>query len=435
VIDPWVDDANAALLTDLYQLTMLQAYRREGLGDEAVFDLFVRRLPERRDYLLACGLDDVLRYLERFRFTPAALAYLDSLDRFSGEFLDFLADLRFEGDVHAVPEGTPVYANEPIIEVVAPLAQAQLVETFLLNQVSFQTMVASKAARVVAAAEGRTVVEFGLRRLHGTDAGMKAARASFIAGVGATSNVLAGMVYGIPVTGTMAHSYVETHDSEIDAFRAFAAVYPDSTLLVDTYDTIEGVRNVIRLAREPETDFRVRAVRLDSGDLAALAAAARELLDDAGLDHVEIFASGSLDEYRIAELVRGGAPIDGFGVGTRMGVSADHPSLDTAYKLVQYAGRSRMKLSTDKSNLPGRKQVYRNDTHDVIALHDEPAPGRPLLEKVMAGGKRLPAGTRTLQQIAEHARREIAALPEAPHRVDISPALAAEIELLENLCG
>jgi len=433
VIDPWVDDDNAALLTDLYQLTMLQAYQREGLGDEAVFDLFVRRLPERRDYLLACGLDDVLRYLERFGFTPAALAYLDSLDRFSDEFLGFLADLRFEGDVHAIPEGTPVYANEPIIEVVAPLAQAQLVETFLLNQISYQTMVASKAARVVAAAEGRTVVEFGLRRLHGTDAGMKAARASFIAGVGATSNVLAGMVYGIPVAGTMAHSYIETHDSELDAFRAFAAVYPDSTLLVDTYDTIEGVRNVIRLAREPDTDFRVRAIRLDSGDLAGLAAAARQMLDDAGLDHVEIFASGSLDEYRIAELVRGGAPIDGFGVGTAMGVSNDHPSLDTAYKLVEYAGRSRMKFSADKSNLPGRKQVYRNLTHDVIALHDEPMDGRPLLEKVMAGGKRLPAGTRTLQQNAGHARREIPTPAELPYRVEISPGLTAEIEILSQM--
>jgi len=433
VNDPWVDDDNAALLTDLYQLTMLQAYHREGLGAEAVFDLFVRRVPEHRDYLVACGLDDVLRYLERFRFTPAALAYLDSLDRFSSEFLHFLADLRFEGDVHAVPEGTPVYANEPIIEVVAPLAQAQIIETFLLNQVSFQTMVASKAARVVAAAEGRTVVEFGLRRLHGTDAGMKAARAAFVAGVGATSNVLAGMVYGIPVAGTMAHSYIETHDSEIDAFRAFAAVEPETTLLVDTYDTIEGVRNVIRLAREPDTDFRVKAIRLDSGDLAGLATAARELLDDADLGHVEIFASGNLDEYRIAELVRGGAPIDGFGVGTRMGVSDDHPSLDTAYKLVRYAGRSRMKFSADKSNLPGRKQVYRNATHDVIALHDEPAQGRPLLEQVMAGGKRLPAGTRTLQQIADHARREIATLPDEPHRVDISPALAAEIELISQL--
>ena len=435
MIGPWVDDANAALLTDLYQLTMLQAYEREGLRDEAVFDLFVRRLPERRDYLVACGLDDVLRYLERFRFTPAALAYLDSLDRFTSEFLGFLAALRFEGDVHAVAEGTLVFANEPIIEVVAPLAQAQLVETFLLNQVSYQTMVASKAARVVAAAEGRPVIEFGLRRLHGTDAGMKAARASFIAGVGATSNVLAGMVYGIPVTGTMAHSYIETHDSEIDAFRAFAAVSPDSTLLVDTYDTIEGVRNVIRLSREPDTNFRVRAIRLDSGDLAGLAAAARQMLDDAGLDHVEIFVSGSLDEYRIAELVRSGAPIDGFGVGTRMGVSDDHPSLDTAYKLVEYAGRSRMKFSADKSNLPGRKQVYRNLTHDVIALHDEPMDGRPLLEKVMAGGKRLPAGTRTLRQIAEHARREIATPSQRPHRVEISPALTAEIEIMKTLFG
>ncbi len=229
----------------------------------------------------------------------------------------------------------------------------------------------------------------------------------------------------------MAHSYIETHDTELDAFRAFATHYPDSTLLVDTYSTIEGVRNVIRLAQDP--DFPVRAVRLDSGDLATLAAATRELLDDAGLGHIEIFASGDLDEYRIAELVRGGAPIDGFGVGTRMGVSADHPSLDTAYKLVEYAGRSRMKFSTDKSNLPGRKQVYRTDSHDVIALHDESVDGRPLLEKVMAGGKRLPPGTRTLEQIAEYTRRERTALPSLPRRVDFSPGLAGEIDLLRQL--
>ncbi len=439
----WVDDSNAALLTDLYQLTMLQAYFREGLGGEAVFDLFVRRLPPQRNYLVACGLDDALHYLESFRFSPEAIRYLDSLDDFSKDFLGSLADLRFRGDVWAVPEGTPVFANEPIVEVVAPLPEAQLVETFLLNQISFQTLIASKAARVVTAAGGRPVSEFGLRRLHGTDAAMKAARASFIAGVGTTSNVLAGAVYGIPVTGTMAHSYIEAHDSELEAFRAFVGLYPGSTLLVDTYDTLRGVGNVIRLARELGDDFTVRAIRLDSGDLAGLAVDARKLLDDAGLTGVEIFASGNLDEYRIADLIASGAPIAGFGVGTRMGVSADVPSLDTAYKLVGYAGRSRMKLSTGKSNLPGRKQVFRTDTHDVIALHDEPGDGRALLEKVMEAGRRLPAGTRTLPQIAEHTRDEAQRLPahlhrietaDPPYRVDLSPGLAGEVDRLTSLC-
>ncbi len=439
--EPWVDDARAALLTDLYQLTMLQAYFEEGLDDEAVFDLFVRRLPSDRNYLVACGLDDVLRYLETVRFSGEAMAYLESLGKFSPRFLEHLATFRFRGDVYAVPEGTPVFEHEPIIEVVAPLGQAQLVETFVLNQVSFQTLIASKAARVVTAAAGRDVVEFGLRRLHGTDAGMKTARASFIAGVGATSNVLAGAVYGIPVAGTMAHSYVEAHDTELDAFRAFAAVYPDSILLVDTYDTIEGVRNVIRLAGELGGAFRIHAVRLDSGDLATLAVESRRLLDEAGLDQVQIFASGSLDEHRVAELVAAGAPITGFGVGTRMGVSADHPYLDTAYKLVGYAGRPRMKLSTDKSNLPGRKQVFRTDARDVIGLHDEPIDGRPLLVKVMAAGTRLPAGERTLAEISAHRQQDVESLPphlrglepaDPPQRVDLSPGLAAEIERLRH---
>ncbi len=442
--DHWVDDGSAALLTDLYQLTMLQAYHREQLTDTAVFDLFVRRLPPDRNYLVACGLDDVLQYLENFCFSTEAIEYLATLEGFSTGFLDDLAALRFRGDVYAVPEGTPVFANEPIVEVVAPLPEAQVVETFLLNQVSFQTMVASKAARVVAAAAERDVVEFGLRRLHGTDAGMKAARASFISGVAATSNVLAGKVYGIPVAGTMAHSYVEAHDSELDAFRAFAGLYPDSTLLVDTYDTLQGVRNVIRLADEMGKDFDVHSVRLDSGDLASLAGGTRRLLDDAGLHGIEIFASGSLDEYRIAQLIEAGAPITGFGVGTKMGVSADHPSLDSAYKLVAYAGRSRMKLSTGKSNLPGRKQVFRTESRDQIALHDEIVEGRPLLVKVMQDGRRTPAGTRTLRQVAEHARAELERLPAAlrrlepvarPYPVDVSPALAAEIDRLRTVLG
>jgi nicotinate phosphoribosyltransferase len=436
------------MLTDLYELTMLQAYYELGLADEAVFDLFVRRLPASRNFLVACGLDDVLHYLETLSFSDRALGYLASLGTFSESFLHELGSFRFEGDVYAVPEGTPVFANEPVLEVVAALPQAQLVETFVLNQVSFQTLIASKAARVVKAAHGHTVVEFGLRREHGTDAGMKAARACFVAGVGATSNVLAGQVYGIPVVGTMAHSYVEAHDTELESFRAWASVFPDSILLVDTYDTLEGVRNVIRLARELGDDFAVRGVRLDSGDLARLAGEARRLLDEAGLSGVEIFASGSLDEHIVADLVAAGAPITGFGVGTRLGVSADHPYLDTAYKLSGYAGQARMKLSTGKANLPGRKQVYRVESgsppqasHDLIALHDEPLEGRGLLVKVMEAGRRLPAAKADLAAINAHACGELARLPAAlrtlapadpPYRVELSPGLRAELDRLRK---
>ncbi len=442
----WVDDGSAALLTDLYELTMLQAYFEEGMDGEAVFDLFARRLPPERNYLVTCGLEDVLHYLETVRFSPEALEHLGSLDTFSEPFLRWLGGFRFEGDVYAVPEGTPVFGNEPIIEVVAAMPQAQLIETFLLNQVSFQTLIASKAARVAAAAAGRDVVEFGLRREHGTDAGMKAARACFVAGVKSTSNVLAGQVYGIPAVGTMAHSWVEAHDTELDAFRAFVSAFPSATLLVDTYDTLEGVRNVIRLARELGDAFSVRGVRLDSGDLGALAVESRRLLDAAGLPKVEIFASGSLDEHIIADVVAAGAPITGFGVGTRMGVSADLPYLDTAYKLVGYGGRPRMKLSEGKENLPGRKQVYRIESagradHDVIALHGERHAGRPLLVKVMESGRRTRAGQATLAQCAERARQEIAMLPprlralrpaDPPYRVERSPGLTAEIERLRD---
>ncbi|MCZ6446232.1 MAG: nicotinate phosphoribosyltransferase [Planctomycetota bacterium] len=431
----WVNDTNAALLTDLYELTMLQAYLEKGLDQQAVFDLFVRRLPANRNYLIACGLDDVLRYLETLHFTAEALEYLASLGQFSKKFLDWLGALRFGGDVYAVAEGTPIFADEPILEVVAPLPQAQLVETFLLNQINFQTMIASKAARVVTAAAGRDVVEFGLRRLHGTDAGMKAARACFVAGASSTSNVLAGQVYGIPVTGTMAHSYIEAHDSELDAFRAFASVFPQAILLVDTYDTLGGVGNVVRLAEELGDDFQIRGVRLDSGDLAALARESRRILDQAGLHDVEVFASGSLDEYAVADLVAKAAPITGFGVGTRMGVSADAPCLDTAYKLVGYAGQARMKLSAEKSNLPGQKQVWRIESgsqasHDIIGLHDEGIDGRPLLVKVMQGGRRLPPGCVTLPQICDHAQSEMAKLPKRLLSVDSAqPSYCVELSL------
>jgi nicotinate phosphoribosyltransferase len=341
------------------------------------------------------------------------------------------------------------FANEPILEVVAPLPEAQLVETYILNQVHFQTLVASKAARVVRAAGGRTVVDFGLRRYHGTDAGLKAARAAYVAGVDATSNVLAGKRYGLPVTGTMAHSYVLAHDNELEAFHQFASLYPETVLLVDTYDTLEGVRQVIELQGRLGSRFRVRAIRLDSGDLGTLAVEARRLLYEAGLAGVGIFASGDLDEYRIAELVASDSPISGFGVGTRMGTSADAPYLNCAYKLVSYAGRGRMKLSSAKSTLPGRKQVYRmmkgsHTAGDVLALYDEHPGGRALLRPMMEKGQRLPGASPELGYVRRYCQEEVNALPPAllgleparrPYPVDISIGLKAERDHLLRMLG
>lgn len=431
-----------ALFTDLYELTMMQAYVEAGMAEPATFSLFVRRLPARRNYLLACGLDDVLTYLETLRFTDDSLAYLASLGQFSARFLAWLRDFRFTGDVYAVPEGTPVFANEPIVEITAPIAEAQLAETFVANQVHLQTMLASKAARVVAAARGRPVVDFGARRTHGTDAALKAARAFHIAGVAATSNVLAGRTYGLAVTGTMAHSFIQSHESEAEAFRAFVGIYPETVLLVDTYDTLQGVRRVCALARALGDGFRVRAVRLDSGDLAALSREARAILDEAGLGHVGIFASSSLDEDAIDALLRAEAPITGFGVGTKMGVSEDAPSLDIVYKLCTYAGLGRVKLSTGKPVLPGRKQVFRSENGgtavgDVIGRAGESLKGRPLLQLVMRGGQRTDAGRDTLDDARARAAAELAKLPGAlrglapadpPYPVEVSARLRADQE-------
>jgi len=433
------DPDNPALFTDLYELTMLQAYFHENMTEEAVFSLFVRKLPPERNYLVACGLDTVLDYLEHLTFTRDSIGYLRSLGQFSESFLEWLAGFRFTGRVRSVPEGTPVFANEPILEITAPLPQAQLVETFVMNQIHLQTLLASKARRVVTAARGRAVVDFGARRMHGLDAALKAARAFHIAGVAATSNVLAGKQYGLPVTGTMAHSYIQSHENEAEAFRAFVNSFPETVLLVDTYNTLGGIQNVIALAQTLGSDFKVKAVRLDSGDLLDLSRKVRKALDDAGLTRVEIFASGNLDEYRIAELARAGAPIDGFGVGTHMGVSLDVPCVDIVYKLCEYAGEGRLKLSSGKPVLPGPKQVFRTLENgrfvkDVIGCMDEDLPGTPLLEPVMDNGKRLPAGSRNLDTIRTYADEQTPRLPEAvadihpadpPYPVEISAALAA----------
>jgi nicotinate phosphoribosyltransferase len=414
-----------ALFTDLYELTMLQAYLAEGMTNTAVFTLFVRRLPEHRNFLLACGLESVLAYLEQLRFTDSDLAYLRSLKTFSDEFVDSLGEFRFTGDVHAVPEGTPIFANEPILEVVAPIGEAQVVETFVMNQIHVQTVLASKAARVAAAARGRKVVDFGARRTHGIDAALKAARAFYIAGIDSTSNVLAGKLHGVPVAGTMAHSYVQAHSDERDAFRAFARTFPGTILLVDTYDTLEGVRRVIELVKSSPENTRVTAVRLDSGGLGSLARETRRMLDAAGLQGIGIFASSGLDEHEIAALVDAGAPIDGFGVGTGLGVSDDAPALDIAYKLSEYAGEGRTKLSRNKPILPGRKQVFRQEVDrkavgDVIARAGEQFEGRPLLRMVMRSGRPTSEAVEDLQAIRRRAAEEVAKLPE--HVTALAPA-------------
>jgi nicotinate phosphoribosyltransferase len=421
-----------ALLTDLYQLTMLQAYYVEDMQDTAVFDLFVRRLPEQRNYLVAAGLQPALEYIASLGYSSAELGYLDSLGRFRSDFLDYLAGFRFTGDVYAVPEGTVVFADEPLLEVIAPLPQAQLVESFVLNQVHFQTLIASKAARVVHAAAGCKVVDFGLRRYHGIDAGMQAARAAWIAGADATSNVLAGRTWNIPVNGTMAHSYVLAHDSEEEAFARFAELYPDTVLLVDTYDTLAGVHKVVELARRLGKRFQVSAIRLDSGEIGPLAREARDILDRAGLERVQLFASGDLDEHRIAALLAGGAPLGGFGVGTRMGTSADAPFLNCAYKLVEYAGENRMKLSRDKATLPGRKQVFRVresgvNVRDIIVRHDERCAGTPLLRQVMQSGNILRDALPVLAASRDFCRTERTALPAGLHSLQSGPPYPVEL--------
>jgi nicotinate phosphoribosyltransferase len=372
---------------------MAAAYQRQGMLGPASFELFVRRLPETRNFLVAAGLDPVLTFLEGWRFQPEELRYLESLDLFDGDFLDYLAELRFEGDVWAIPEGEVAFAEEPLLRVTAPMAQAQLVETYLLTTITFQTMVASKAARVaLACGPERSFVDFSGRRDHGAGAAVDAARASFIGGAAATSDVLAGMRFGLPLSGTMAHSYVMAFASEAEAFRAYARQFPgQAVLLIDTYDTEAGARTAARVADElAEEGITIAAVRLDSGDLAELSVRVRAILDEAGCASVGIFASGDLDEHRIAALLDAGAPINGFGVGTMLGTSADAPYLGGVYKLVEDEHGPKIKLSAGKRSWPGRKQVYRSTDHDVIALADEPAlDGRPLLTQVMARGQRV----------------------------------------------
>ncbi|MFP4049817.1 MAG: nicotinate phosphoribosyltransferase, partial [Desulfovermiculus sp.] len=399
-----------------------------SMHDDAVFSLFVRKLPKQRNFLLACGLEDVLTYLEELHFTPQALDYLHGLQTFREDFLHWLSSFSFQGDVYAMPEGTACFANEPMLEIVAPIGQAQLLETFVINQYHIQTLAASKAARVALAAGDKRVMDFGLRRIHGIDAGLKTARGFFLAGVQATSNVLAGAAYGIPVSGTMAHSFIQAHDNELDAFRAFARAFPQTVLLVDTFDSLQGTRKVIQLAGELGAEFQIRGIRIDSSDLKALSFDLRRELDAAGLHQVNIFASGSLDEHVIQDIVQSGAPIDGFGVGTKMGVSVDAPYLDMVYKLASYAGKGRIKTSTGKETLPHQKQVFREEdqgknVQDTLAAFSETHPGRPLLQQVMHEGKRVLAGKESLAEARDRAQKELASLPAS--MLSLSPASEA----------
>ncbi|MDT8319563.1 MAG: nicotinate phosphoribosyltransferase [Xanthomonadales bacterium] len=442
---PYINGTNAALFTDLYELTMAQAYVAGGMLEAATFSLFFRELPDDRNYILSCGIEDVVDYLASLRFSEKDIDYLRDQGTLSQSMLDYLQSFRFTGDVYGLPDGTPVFPEEPLAEVTAPIPEAQLVETWILNQVHAQSVLASKAARVVTAAAGRETLDFGLRRIHGADGGLKAARAFHVAGVDATSNVLAGRIYGLPIAGTMAHSYVQAHDDEMEAFRAFVKEFPETVLLVDTYDTEEGVKKVVALAAELGGDFRVRGIRLDSGDLGALAHASRRILDDAGLTDVQIFASGGLDEKQIRELLEVGAPIDGFGVGTSMGVSEDAPALDIAYKLVAYAGKGRMKLSAGKRSLPGAKQIFRQFqdgrmSGDVLASRQEKLAGRPLLEPFMKNGRRVRQRDDP-DTARERAARNLASLPEAirgieradsPYPVSLSDVLQLHLEQVKE---
>jgi nicotinate phosphoribosyltransferase len=414
------------LLTDLYQLTMLQGYFDQGMEDTAVFEFFVRKLPQGRGFFMAAGLEQVLQYLEALTFSERELDYLASCGRFSREFVDYLAGMRFTGDVHAMAEGTVFFPDEPILRVTAPMPQAQLAETRIINLLHFETLIASKAARCVLAAPDALLVDFGLRRAHGAEAGLLAARATYIAGFAGSSTVLAEPEYGIPVFGTMAHSFVQAHDAEGLAFEHFAYAQPDNVvLLIDTYDTEAGARKVVELApRLAEKGIAIKAVRLDSGDLVEHARKVRAILDDGGLEKVTIFSSGGLDEHALERLLGAGAPIDGFGVGTSLDTSADAPYLDCAYKLQEYAGRARRKLSEGKATWPGRKQVYRTVGKggsmggDILTLESDRQPGEPLIAEVMQGGRRIDP-PESLASIRERAARELAALPDELRVLDV----------------
>jgi nicotinate phosphoribosyltransferase len=426
------------LLTDLYQLTMLEAYFDAGMSEPAVFEFFVREMPADRNFLMAAGLEQTLEFLQQLRLSDDEYQWLKRTGRFRADFLDYLAELRFTGDVHAVPEGTIFFPDEPLLSVTAPIPEAQLIESRVINLLQFQTLIASKAARCVLMAPGRNLVDFGLRRAHGAEAGLLAARASHVAGFDGTATVLAGQYFDIPIFGTVAHSFILAHDSETGALEDFARSYGDRvTLLIDTYDTEACAREVVALAPRLARDgISILAVRIDSGDLAAHARKVRAILDEGGRQEIRIFASGGLDEHALRDLLSGGAPIDGFGIGSRLDTSADVPYLDCAYKLTEYAGRGRRKWSEGKATLPGRKQVFRvydadgAMAADTVTTHDDEVPGRPLLAPVMQSGARA-CEPETLRTIRERAAEQLASLPGA--LASLEPASRYPVTISQRL--
>ncbi|WP_028349712.1 nicotinate phosphoribosyltransferase [Bradyrhizobium murdochi] len=437
----------SGLLTDLYQLNMIQAYLESGQTDTAVFEFFVRKLPPPRSFLVAAGLEQALEFLENLRFSEEELDWLASSDRFSARLVDYLANFRFSGDVHAMPEGNVFFPNEPILRVTAALPEAQLVETQLINILHFQSLIASKAARMVLLAPDKLLVDFGLRRAHSAEAGLMVARASYIAGFAGTATVLAEKCFGIPVYGTMAHSFIQSFDDELAAFEAFARVRPkDLVLLIDTYNTETAARKVVALAsRLQARGITIRGVRIDSGDLIELSKSVRRILDEGGLKETIIFASGGIEEDTLAAFARQGAPINGIGIGTSVATSSDEPALDCAYKLQEYAGLPRRKRSTGKATWPGRKQVWRRYgpdgrmVSDVLSVQDDHHDGEPLIGSVMRAGRRIDRQP-SLQEIRLHARQQLNALPQGfeacgpapPYLVHIAPRLhelAAAVDL------
>lgn len=429
-----MNPSTSALLTDLYELTMVQAYQEQAMDEPAVFEFFVRKLPAHRNFLVAAGLEQVLDFLSGLHVTQEELAWLDRGGLFRPGLLRYLETLRFTGEVEAMAEGTMFFPHEPILRIVAPLPVAQLVESRVMNLLNFQTMIASKAARSVLVAGGTPIIDFGLRRAHGAEAGLLAARASYLAGFSGSATVLAGMAYGLPLYGTMAHSFVQAHTDEAEAFEHFAAAQPNNVvLLIDTYDTETAAGKVVSLAPSLEAKgIAVKGVRLDSGDLAAHARQVRRILDEGGLSHTQILVSGNLDEYRLKELIESRAPIDSFAVGTAMTTSSDAPSLDCAYKLQEYAGRPCRKRSEGKATWPGRKQVYRYYAgdgrldHDIITTLDDRLDGEPLLSPVMKDGRRL-APSPSLAELRRHTAAQLARLPESLHTLGTAPMHAVEI--------
>jgi nicotinate phosphoribosyltransferase len=434
-----MDPLKSPLLTDLYQLTMLNGYVHSGMKQKAVFEFFVRALPESRSFLVACGLESCLSFLEDLYFSEEEIDYLKRTQRFSNDLLEGLKTLRFTGDVYALPEGTVFFADEPIVRIEAPISEAQLVETRLINLLQYQTLVATKAARCVLAANGRAALtDFGVRRAHGAEAGLLAARASYIAGFIGTSTVLAEPLYGIPIFGTMAHSFIEAHKTEEDAFVDFCLANPNNTtLLIDTYDTMEGAKKAVYVARQmAQKGIRIQRVRLDSGDIMELSKAVRRLFNQEGFPNIQIFVSGGIDEFSVQKLLDGGAPINGFGIGTKLDTSDDAPYLECAYKLTEYAGIPRMKKSSGKVSYPGKKQVFRlydhgRKTGDIMTVDGDALDGIPIIEMVMKEGKRL-SPAKTLSEISAHTRGQLEALPSelrnltarpSAYPVKISPAL------------